>query len=88
MEEFIMNDEKKMNELRTLFRDIKWIPMIIMIFIEMFAVGRVLLCILILLLITIELVFSGILKDSKGVAAGSAWYALWLIILIVNLFKI
>ena len=83
-----MNDEKKMNELRTLFRDIKWIPMIIMIFIEMFAVGRVLLCILILLLITIELVFSGILKDSKGVAAGSAWYALWLIILIVNLFKI
>ena len=83
-----MNDEKKMNGLRTLVWNIKFIPMIPLIFIEMLAVGRVLLSICILLLITIELVLSGILKDSKGIAAGSAWYVLWLIVLIANLFKI
>ena len=83
-----MNDEKKMNSLRTLVRNIKFIPMIPLIFIEMLAVGRVLLSICILLLITIELVLSGILKDSKGIAAGSAWYVLWLIALITNLFRI
>ena len=83
-----MNDEKKMNSLRTLVRNIKFISMIPLIFIEMLAVGRVLLSICILLLITIELVLSGILKDSKGIAAGSAWYVLWLIVLIANLFKI
>ena len=83
-----MNDEKKMNSLRTLVRNIKIIPMISLIFIEMLAVGRVLLSIFILLLITIELVLSGILKDSKGIATGGAWYVLWLIALIANLFRI
>ncbi len=83
-----MNDEKKMNSLRTVVRNSKFIPMLVLIFIEMLAVGRVLLCILILLFITIELVLSGILKDSKGIVAGSAWYVLWLIALIVNLFRI
>ena len=83
-----MNDEKKMNSLRTLVQNIKSIPMILLIYIEMLAVGRVLLSIFILLLITIELVLSGILKDRKGIAAGSAWYVLWLIALIVNVFRI
>lgn len=83
-----MNDEKKMNSLRTLVRNIKFIPMIPPIFIEMLTVGRVLLSICTLLLITIELVLSGILKDSKGIATGSAWYVLWLIALIANLFRI
>lgn len=83
-----MNDEKKMNGLRTLFQNIKIIPMVILIFIDMLAIGRVLLCACILLLITIELVLSGILKDSKGIATGSAWYVLWLIALIVNVFRI
>ena len=83
-----MNDEKKMNSLRTLVRNIKFIPMIPLIFIEMLAVGRVLLSLCVLLLITIELVLSGILKDRKGITAGSAWYVVWLIALIANLFRI
>ena len=83
-----MNDEKKMNGLRTLVWNIKFIPMIPLIFIEMLALERVLLSICILLLITIELVLSGILKDSKGITTRGWWYALLLFSLITNLFRI
>ena len=83
-----MNDEKKMNKLRTAVENISLIPMVILIFFEMTAVQRVILSSCILLLITIELVFCGILKDSKRIVISGALYVLWLIALIVNVFRV
>lgn len=83
-----MNDEKKMNNLRTAVENISLIPMVILILFEMTAVQRVISCSCILLLMTIELVLCGILKDSKRIIIRGALYVLWLIALIVNVFRI
>lgn len=91
MEEFIMNDEKMMDGLRTAVGTITVILMLITVVLQVFAFNAlryVILCSCVLLLITIELVFDGILKNSKGIATHGSWYALWLFNLIMNLFRI
>lgn len=91
MEEFIMNDEKMMDGLRTAVGTINVILMIITVVLWVVAFNalrHVILCSCVLLLITVELVFDGILKDLKGIATLGCWYALWLLNLIMNLFKI
>ena len=86
-----MNDEKMMDGLRTAVGTINVILMIITVVLWVVAFNalrHVILCSCILLLITVELVFDGILKDLKGIATLGCWYALWLLNLIMNLFKI
>lgn len=86
-----MNDEKMMDGLRTAVGTINVILMIITVVlwvVEFNALRHVILCSCVLLLITVELVFDGILKDLKGIATLGCWYALWLLNLIRNLFKI
>ena len=91
MEEFIMNDEKMMNGLRTAVSTLYLILTIITIVLQIVAFNalwHVILCSCILLLITVALVFDGILKDRKGMATRGFWYVLWLFNLIMNLFSI
>ena len=91
MEEFIMNDEKMMEGLRTAVGTINMILMIITVVLQVVAFNalrHVILCSCVLLLITVELVFDGILKDRKGIATRGYWYAVWLFNLIVNLSSI
>jgi hypothetical protein len=86
-----MNDEKMMNNLRTIVGIINAILMIITVVLQIFAFNamrHVILCDCILLLTTVELVFDGILKDSKGIAIHGCWQAVWLFNLILNLFRI
>jgi hypothetical protein len=84
-----MDDEKIMNSLRTVVGTINAILMIITMVLQIFAFNalrHVILCSCILLLITVVLVFDGILKDSKGIAIRGIWYVVWLLNLILNLF--
>ena len=86
-----MNDEKMMDGLRTACGTILAILMVITVVLQVVAFNalrHVILCSCILLLITVELVFDGILKDSKGIATRGGWYALWLFNLLMNLFRI
>ena len=86
-----MNDEKMMDSLRTIVGIINLILMVITVVLQVAAYNalrHVILCSCILLLITVELVFDGILKDSKGIATCGMWYVLWLLNLIINLFSI
>lgn len=86
-----MNDEKMMDGLRTACGTILVILMLITVVLQVVgfnALRHVILCSCILLLITVVLVFDGILKDSKGIATRGWWYALWLFNLIMNLFRI
>ena len=86
-----MNDEKMMDGLRTAVRTINMLLMVITVVLQVVAFNalrHVILCSCVLLLITIELVFDGILKDSKGIFTRGWWYALWLFNLIMNLFRI
>ena len=71
MEEFIMNDEKKIDILRSVVCSIIIVLMIITIVLDVVALNalrHVILCSCILLLSTVGLLFDGILKDSKGIA--------------------
>ena len=91
MEEFIMNDEKMMDGLRTAVRTINMLLMVITVVLQVVAFNalrHVILCSCVLLLITVTLVFDGILKDSKGITTCGWWFALWLFNLIMNLFRI
>lgn len=66
-----MNDEKMMDGLRTAVGTINVILMIITVVLWVVAFNalrHVILCSCVLLLITVELVFDGILKDLKGIA--------------------
>lgn len=86
-----MNDEKMMDGLRTAVGTINIILMVITVVLQVVAFNalrHVILCSCVLLLITVELVFDGILKDSKGIAMRGSWYALWFFNLIINLFSI
>ena len=86
-----MNDEKMMDGLRTAVDTINMVLMVITVTLQVVAYNalrHVILCSCVLLLITVELVFDGILKDSKGIFTRGWWYALWLFNLIMNLFKI
>ena len=86
-----MNDEKMMDVLKTAVGAISVILMIITVVLQVGAFNalrHVILCSCVLLLITVELVFDGILKDRKGIAIKGCWYALWLCNLIMNLFRI
>ena len=86
-----MNDEKMMDSLRIVVGIINMILMIITVVLQVAvynALRHVILCSCILLLITVELVFDGILKDSKGIATRGMWYVIWLLNLIINLFSI
>ena len=65
-----MNDEKKMNGLKTIVDTIWAILMVITVVLQMVAFNalrHVILCSCILLLSTVGLLFDGILKDSKGI---------------------
>ena len=91
MEEFIINDEKMMNGLRNVVGTINMILMVITAVLQVVAFNasrHIILCSCVLLLITVELVFDGILKDSKGIATRGCFFALWLSNLIINLFMI
>ena len=86
-----MSDEKMMDSLRTIVGIINMILMVITVVLQVAAYNalrHVILCSCILLLITVELVFDGILKDSKGIATRGMWYIIWLLNLIINLFSI
>ena len=86
-----MSDEKMMDSLRTVVGIINMILMVITVVLQVAAYNalrHVILCSCILLLITVELVFDGILKDSKGIATRGMWYIIWLLNLIINLFSI
>ena len=86
-----MNDEKMMDGLRTVVGAINMVLVVITVILQVVAFNalrHVILCSCVLLLITVELVFDGILKDSKGIFTCGWWYALWLFNLIMNLFKI
>ena len=86
-----MSDEKMMDSLRTVVGIINMILMVITVVLQVAAYNalrHVILCSCILLLITVELVFDGILKDSKGIATRGMWYVIWLLNLIINLFSI
>lgn len=86
-----MNDEKMMDGLRTAVATINAILMVITVVLQVVAFNalrHVILCSCVLLLITVTLVFDGILKDSKGIFTRGWWYALWLFNLIMNLFRI
>lgn len=52
------------------------------------ALLHIFLCSLILLLITVILVFDGILKDGKIMFTHGVWYAIWLLSIIITLLKI
>ena len=84
-----MNDEKMMFGLRTAVGGINMLLMGITVLLQVVAFNalrHVILCSCVLLLITVELVFDGILKGSKGITTRGWWYALWLFNLIMNLF--
>ena len=86
-----MNDEKMMDDLRTAVGTINAILMVITEVLHVVAFNalrHVILCNCVLLLITVTLVFDGILKDSKRIFTRGCLYALWLFNLIINLFKI
>ena len=86
-----MNDEKMMDGLRTAVGTINMVLTVITVTLQVVAYNalrHVILCSCVLLLITVELFFDGILKDSKGIFTRGWWYALWLFNLIMNLFKI
>ena len=86
-----MNDEKMMDGLRTAVGTINMVLMVITVTLQVVAYNalrHMILCSCVLLLITVELVFDGILKDSKGIFKRGWCYALWLFNLIMNLFKI
>lgn len=86
-----MNDERMMEELRTKVGIINMGLIIItgtLHVVAFNALRNVILCSFILLLITVELVFDGILKDSKEIVIHGWLYILVLFKLIINLFKI
>ena len=87
----MMNDEKMIDGLRTVVCIINVILMVITVVLQIVAfdvLRHVILCSCVLLLITVTLIFDGILKDSKGMITRGWWYALWLGNLIINLFRI
>ncbi len=86
-----MNDEKMMDGLRTAVGTINVILMLITMVLQVFAfeaLRHVILCSCVLLLITVTLIFDGILKDGKGMALHGSCYALWFFSVIMNLFNI
>lgn len=87
----MMNDEKMMDGLRTTVMRINVILMFITVTLQVLAfeaLRHTILCSYILLLITVTLVFDGILKDRKEMVTHGWWYALWFFNLIMNLFNI
>ncbi len=85
-----MNDKKTMNGLRATVMSINVLLMCITVVLQLWAfetLRHTILCACVLLLITITLVFDGILKDSKGMITHGSWYALWLFSLIMALFR-
>lgn len=87
----MMNDEKMMYGLRTTVMGINLILMVITVVLKALAfeaLMHTILCNCILLLITVTLVFDGILKDRKGMVTHGLFYALWFFNLIMNLFNI
>jgi hypothetical protein len=90
-----MNDRNKiLNILKVVADVINVIVMFIIVILEKFqfnALRHVILCGLVLLFIIIHLVFDRISKSGKGIFSRVCWYVLgllWLINLILNLFKI
>ena len=85
-----MYDEEKMKGLRTIVSLVLVILMVVTVVLQVVAfdaLRHVILCSCVLLLITVSLVFDGILKDGKNLFTHSAWYALWFFNVIMNLFK-
>lgn len=75
-----MNDMKKMKGLRILVLFVNCILMVVTLVLQFVAFQALLhsiLCACILLLITVTLVFDGILKDSKEMLTHGFWYAIW-----------
>lgn len=86
-----MNDEKMMDGLRSVTMLINVILMVVTVVLQIVAfdaLRHTILCCCVLLLITITLVFDGILKDGKGMAMHGGWYLLWFFSVIMNLFEI
>lgn len=86
-----MNDEKMMTGLRTVVIGFNVLLMFITIIMQIFAFNVLQYAIMsscILLLITVTLVFDGILKDKKEMTTHVFWYALWFFLMIMNLFKL
>ena len=85
-----MYDEEKMKGLRLPVLIALLILMVVTIVLQLTAFQALLhsiLCACVLLLITVELVLDGILKDSKNMFTHGFWYALWFFNLIMNLFR-
>lgn len=78
----MMNDEKKIDLLRTIVMGVNVILMCVAVAFQAWAfelVRHAILCSCILLLITITLVCDGFLKDAKNLALHSSWFVLWLL---------
>ena len=76
----MMNDEKKMKVLQTAIIGATIILMCITLVLRLWAfdaLAHTILCSCILLLLTITLIFDGILKDSRGIKLHIFWYVLW-----------
>ena len=85
-----MNDEKIMKVFRLTTIGVSLILMIITVVLQTVAfeaLRHTILCSCVLLLITVTLIFDGILKDSKRMALHGSWYALWFFNLIRSLFE-
>ena len=86
-----MNDEKMMDGLREAVGIIIIILAVIVLVVELVAFTALrfaILCSCMLLLIAVELVLNGILKDSKGIIAYGWLYVLYLSYLIMSLSRI
>ncbi len=91
MEVFIMNDEEMIRGLRTVVMGVIAILMVITVVLQLLAfraLRHAILCSFILLLISVTLIFDGILKDSKEMAFHGSWYALWFLCLIMTILSI
>lgn len=78
----MINDEKKIDVLRTIVLGVNVILMCVTVAFQLWAfelVRHAILCSCILLLITIALVFDGILKDAKSLALHGSWFVIWLL---------
>ena len=83
-----MNDEKKVDGLRITVATINVILMAITVILQLLefnALRHVILCSCILMLISVELVLDGILKDRKSIFVHSFWYVSWLANLLMNM---
>ena len=83
-----MNDEKMMKGLRTAFTGVSVILVLIILVLQLSAfeaLMHTILCNCVLLLITVTLIFDGILKDGKNMALHGGWYVFWFLNMIANL---